>query len=55
MNLTINEEYSNIYDTVGNYFIVDWIINPNDESIKCMKKQMMDYINSETIKRYFDF
>lgn len=55
MNLTINEEYSNIYDNVGNYFIVDWIINPNDESMKCMKKQMMDYINSEIIKRYFDF
>lgn len=55
MSLTINEEYSNIYDNVGNYFIVDWIINPNDESMKCMKKQMMDYINSEIIKRYFDF
>ena len=55
MSLTINEEYPNIYDNVGNYFIVDWIINPNDESIKCMKKQMMDYINGEIVKRYFDF
>ena len=55
MSLTTNTEYLNINDNVGNYFIVDWIINPNDESMNCMKKQMMDYINGEIIKRYFDF
>ena len=44
MSLTTNAEYPNIKDNIGNYFIVDWIINPNDESI-----------NSEIVKRYFDF
>lgn len=33
---------------------IEWKINPNDESIKRMQKQMDDYINREIIKRYLD-
>ena len=34
---------------------IEWKINPNDESIKRMKKQMADYITKEIIKQYLDF
>lgn len=33
---------------------IDWKINPNDESIKRMQKQMNDYIKKEIIKQYLD-
>ena len=33
---------------------IDWKINPDDESIKRMQKQMNDYINKEIIKQYLD-
>ena len=33
---------------------IEWKINPNDKSIKCMQKQMDDYINKEIIKQYLD-
>ena len=33
---------------------IEWKINPNDESIKRMKKQICDYITKEIIKQYLD-
>ena len=33
---------------------IEWKINPNDESIKRMQKQMDDYINKEIIKQYLE-
>ena len=52
MSLYIKAKYPNTYD--GNYFFVDWKINPDDESMKRMQKQMSEYINNEIIKQYFD-
>ena len=33
---------------------IEWKINPDDESIKRMQKQMNDCINKEIIKQYLD-
>lgn len=35
-------------------FTINWKIDPNDESMKRMQKQMSEYINNEIIKQYFD-
>ena len=35
-------------------FTINWKIDPNDESMKYMQKQMSKYINNEIIKQYFD-
>ena len=35
-------------------FAINWKIDPNDESMKRMQKQMSEYINNEIIKQYFD-
>ena len=50
MSLYIKAKYPNTYDS--NYFFVDWKINPDDESIKQAKNQMMDWINNIIIKQY---
>lgn len=35
-------------------FTINWKIDPNDESMKRMQKQMSEYINDEIIKQYFE-
>ena len=50
MSLYIKAKYPNTYDS--NYFFIDWKINPDDESIKQAKKQMMDWINNIIINQY---
>lgn len=35
-------------------FTINWKIDPNDESMKHMQKQMTEYINDEIIKQYFE-
>jgi hypothetical protein len=35
-------------------FTINWEIDPNDESMKSMQKQMAEYINDEIIKHYFE-
>ena len=35
-------------------FTINWKIDPNDESMKNMQKQMTEYINDEIIKQYFE-
>ena len=55
--------YGGIIDALINYkypidrmqaIINNYLLDPNDESMKRMQKQMAEYINNEIIKQYFD-
>ena len=35
-------------------FTINWKIDPNDESMISMQKQIAEYINDEIIKYYFE-